>query len=293
VRVAGQVSLAVAVGLVVLTASAAAAQEPVRGGLGAGEDEVDLVGEMDPITPSEAPPLSTPVRSPSAPSTAPPQPPPPPMEPYWGVHPVTGEPCLALLEQASVAIGGELDTAWRVRIDEMLVDPRLDAVESRYCTGTGPVPVADPSAAARAFARSIPIPEPTPEIAPGIAVTGLPAYLVIANQDGFTVSETLAGFGPMQVTLEPMAFDVDWGDGATQRIDDGRTGVSWEQSQSDPSQAIDHIYIARDLDTVVTVDAEWTAAWSVGGFSGVVSGLSTDTSFALPVQEYRAVRVSP
>jgi hypothetical protein len=293
VRVAGQVSLAVAVALVVLTASAAAAQEPVRGGLGAGEDEVDLVGEMDPITPSEAPPLSTPVRSPSAPSTAPPQPPPPPMEPYWGVHPVTGEPCLALLAQASVAIGGELDTAWRVRIDEMLVDPRLDAVESRYCTGTGPVPVADPSAAARAFARSIPIPEPTPEIAPGIAVTGLPAYLVIANQDGFTVSETLAGFGPMQVTLEPMAFDVDWGDGATQRIDDGRTGVSWEQSQSDPSQAIDHIYIARDLDTVVTVDAEWTAAWSVGGFSGVVSGLSTDTSFALPVQEYRAVRVSP
>lgn len=215
------------------------------------------------------------------------------MEPYWGVHPVTGEPCLALLAQRSVEIGAELDIAWRVRIDEMLVDPRLDAVESRYCTGTGPVPVLDPSAAARAFARSIPIPEPTPEIAPGIAVTGLPAYLVIANQDGFTVTETLAGFGSMQVVLEPVAFDVDWGDGVSERIDDGRTGVSWEQSQSAPSQAINHTYIARDLDTVVTVDAEWLATWSVGGFSGVVPGLSTDTSFALPVQEYRAVRVSP
>jgi hypothetical protein len=213
------------------------------------------------------------------------------MEPFWGVHPVTGEPCLALLAQPSVVNGSALDIAWRVRIDEMLVDPRLDAVESRYCTGAGPVP--DPSAAARAFARSIPIPEPTPEIAPGIAVTGLPAYLVIANQDGFTVTETLAGFGPMQVALEPVTFDIDWGDGVTERIDDGRTGVSWEQSQSDPAQAIAHTYIARDLGTVVTVDAQWLATWSVGGFSGIVSGLSTDTSFALPVQEYRAVRVSP
>ncbi len=213
------------------------------------------------------------------------------MEPYWGVHPDTGEPCVALLAQPAVANGSELDLAWRVRIDEMLVDPRLAGVDARYCTGAGPVP--DPSGAARAFARSIPIPEPTPEIAPGIAVTGLPSYLVIANQDGFTVTETLAGFGAMQVTLEPVAFDIDWGDGTTERIADGRTGVSWQQSQSDPSAAISHTYISRDLEIVVTVEAEWLATWSVGGFSGIVPGLSTDTAFALPVQEYRAVRVTP
>lgn len=153
--------------------------------------------------------------------------------------------------------------------------------------------MADPSGPARAFVRLIPIPEPVPEIAPGIAVTGLPAYLVIGNQDEFTVTETLEGFGVMQVTLEPVAFDVIWGDGHTERVADGRTGVGWEQSQSNPEAAISHIYTGRDPDTVVSVEAEWLATWSVGGFSGIVSGLSTDTSFALPVQEYRAVRVAP
>jgi hypothetical protein len=207
------------------------------------------------------------------------------------VHPVTGEPCIGLLPSPGLDPGSELAVGWASRIADMIRDPRLAEAGSRYCTGPGPV--ADPSGPARAFARSIPIPEPRPEIAPGIAVTGLPSYLVIADQDGFTVTETLPGFGLMQVTLEPVAFDVDWGDGATERVTDGRTGVSWEQSQSDPGAAIRHTYTVRDLDTVVTIEAEWLATWSVGGFSGIVPGLAIDASFALPVQEYRAVRVAP
>jgi hypothetical protein len=218
-------------------------------------------------------------------------PPPPPAEPFWAVHPATGEPCIGLLPSPGLDPESELAIAWASRIADMIRDPRLAGADSRYCTRPGPV--ADPSGPARAFARSIPIPAPRPEIAPGIAVTGLPSYLVIADQEGFTVTETLPGFGLMQVTLEPVAFDIDWGDGATERVADGRTGVSWEQSQSDPGAAIRHTYTVRDLETVVTIEAEWLATWSVGGFSGIVPGLAIDTSFTLPVQEYRAVRVTP
>jgi hypothetical protein len=270
---------------------AAEGDTPVRGGLGGGDDEVVIEGSTGPApTPSHVRP-STPVTGPPGP----PAPPPPPLafEPMWAEDPETGAPCIELEGRPGVDVSGTMQAEWEARLLQMLQDPRLADVGGRFCDAEAAAPVLDPTVAAREFVRSIPIPEPTPEIAPGIAVTGLPSYLVIANQDGFTVTETLAGFGAMEVTLEPVAFDVDWGDGTTVRVDDGRTGVSWEQSQSDPAAAISHTYISRDLETVVTVEADWLATWSVGGFSGVVSGLSTDTSFVLPVQEYRAVRLTP
>jgi hypothetical protein len=214
-------------------------------------------------------------------------------EPIWGEHPETGAPCIRLEDRPGVDVNSSAPAQWEIRLLQMFGDPRLVDAGARFCDTEADAPILDPSPAAREFARSIPIPEPRSEIAPGIAVTGLPAYLVISNQDGFTVTETLAGFGLMQVSLEPVAFVVDWGDGTTERVEDGRTGVSWKQGQSDPAATISHTYIHRDLDTVVNVDAEWTAAWSVGGFSGIVSGLQAETSFPLPVQEYRAVRISP
>jgi hypothetical protein len=269
---------------------AAECDRQVGGTSGIGSDAANVGGTETCPSPTLRSPPSAPAPAPvSGPPPSPP--PPPPAEPFWAVHPATGEPCIGLLPSPGLDPESELAIAWASRIADMIRDPRLAGADSRYCTRPGPV--ADPSGPARAFARSIPIPAPRPEIAPGIAVTGLPSYLVIADQEGFTVTETLPGFGLMQVTLEPVAFDIDWGDGATERVADGRTGVSWEQSQSDPGAAIRHTYTVRDLETVVTIEAEWLATWSVGGFSGIVPGLAIDTSFTLPVQEYRAVRVTP
>jgi hypothetical protein len=262
-------------------------QPPVHGGF---KGNVRNVVELEGVGASAPAPDSSPTPASGNSGPSEPPPPPPPSEPFWGVHPVTGEPCVAQLAQPGLDPESELAVEWRQRTQAMFADPRLADVGSRYCTGTGPVE--DPSGPARSFVRTIPVPKPTPEIAPGIAVAGLPAYLVIGNQDGFTVTETLVGFGAMEVSMVPTAFDVDWGDGHIERVDDGRVGVTWEQSQSDPGAAISHIYTDRDLDLAVSVNAEWVANWSVGGFSGVVTGLTTDTSFALPVQEYRAVRVT-
>lgn len=216
------------------------------------------------------------------------QPPPPgSYEPVWSTRPDTGEPCIDLVYRSDVAPNSPLAIVWDVRTIDMTNDPRVDGADSPMCQPDVVAAAPDPTFAADAFVRRIPLPEPQLRIDPGFALTGLPTYLLIAEQGSFTVNETLTGWGAMTVGLRPTRFAVDWGDGTVDTITDGRVGAPHD---GDPSQQISHTYRLSDTGTIVSVASEWEATWQVGGFSGTVTGLVIDANLELPVREYRAVR---
>lgn len=212
-------------------------------------------------------------------------------EPMWGSHPDTGELCVDLLRSDSVTTDSPLGQIWEERALEMIADPLLVDVEYRWCDDTSNVAVAaDPTADARDFVRSIPLPAVEIAIAPGFAITGQPSYLVVDGQEPFEAVGGIPGFGPLEATLEPVAIRVDWGDGTTDLITDGRMGVPWD---GPPSERIAHTYIHAAPDLTVTVEVLWRAEWSVGVFSGTVSDLEVLAELDLEVRSLRSVRVAP
>ncbi len=212
------------------------------------------------------------------------------LEPSWGQQPETGDRCIDLTPRPGIDPGSELGIAWDIATLEMMVDPRLGDTANTFCDGA-PVDAAPrPHGAANAFVRSVTLPTPNLRIDPGFALTGMPAYLVIDGQDDFSRSDDLAGWGALTVDFETVAFAVDWGDGTTTLVDDGRIGAPYD---GDPTQQISHVYDQRGSDTEVVVTATWRAQWRVAGFSGAVEGLAIESRLALPVREYRAVRVAP
>lgn len=217
-------------------------------------------------------------------------------QPAWGTQPETGEACIDLRYRANVEPNSETAIEWERQTLQMTADPRLDGAADRWCDAAAAAAAPTPTLQATGFVRQIPLPQPQLAIDPGFALTGMPAYLVIGNQLGFTVTEDLEGWGPMQVDFTPTSFEVDWGDGTVENISDGRTGVRWNGPEA---QQISHVYVDSDRhrglagDNVVTVTSTWSADWSVAGFTGTVTGMIIDETFELPVREYRAVRGNP
>jgi hypothetical protein len=205
----------------------------------------------------------------------------------WGSAPETGERCVDLVYRPNIPPNSPLALEWELRTIEMVDEALAGGSSIGLCRPEDVLSPPTPTLAANDFVRRFPLPEPRPQIAPGFALTGLPAYLVIDGQVRFTVEEDLAGWGPMQVTLEPVRFVVDWGDGTVQTITDGRTGAAHD---GDPVEQISHTYRWNDPDAAVIVRADWRAEWQVGGFSGTVDGLTVDAVLELPVREYRSVR---
>ena len=212
------------------------------------------------------------------------------LEPVWGVHPETGEVCLDLVESGEVTVNDPIGLSWESRMLTMLHDARLEGVEHRWCDGSSSLLVADPSPQVHRFVRTIELPAPELWVAPGYALTGMPAFLQIEQQEPFEVDGTIVGFGGLEVVLAPQAFEVDWGDGTVEVIDDGRTGAAWD---GPVAEQISHTYVDTDEGSVVRVEAGWQAVWRVGGFSGVVDDLQVVGELDLPVQTRRAVRVAP
>jgi len=212
-------------------------------------------------------------------------------EPSWGTHPDTGELCVAVTQSPTVTVEDPLGQLWMERALEMIADPQLADVEYRWCDDTAITAIAaDPTAAARDFVRSIPLPTPELTIAPGFALTGQPAYLEVAGQDSFTVNGAIPGFGALDASLHPTAIVVDWGDGTTETVTDGRTGAAWD---GPAGQQILHTYVHARDDVTVTVQVLWEATWSVGGFTGTVSDLQAVGELGLEVRSLRSVRVAP
>ena len=142
-----------------------------------------------------------------------------------------------------------------------------------------------PSSSAQAgwaerFWQEVPLPAPAPRIAPGWAITGLPAYL---ETNGATTHRYLRDtpFGPMEITAAG-SYEVDWGDGTT-------TGPHAYEGRPWPEGRISHVYtwVGR-YDVVVT--ERWSARWRIGTQTGTLSQLTTTGRIAaFRVDEVQAV----
>jgi hypothetical protein len=236
---------------------------------------------------------SRPARRATPVSDGPPPPPPEDItyEPNWGTHPETGEPCIELTRVVRPGVANSsLAADYEHRLLTMMGDQRLREVEHNFCRDRAEDEGGEsPAAIAQAFVRSLGIPAPEPRIDPGWALTGMPAYLEIHGQEAFTHDEQIPGFGQLRVSFEPTYFEIDWGDGTTRVVDDGRTGAPYDGPES---QQISHTYADVDGGNVVRVDARWHATWRLAGFSGVVGGLQTSEEFPLEVREMQSVRTS-
>jgi hypothetical protein len=149
-----------------------------------------------------------------------------------------------------------------------------------------PCPPAEQSAYSGAEAvalrawEEVPLPAPRPQIAPGRAITGKPAYLETHNQTQFEAHrDTLVG------TLEIHAtgtYRVDWGDGET-------SGPHRSEGNPWPDGQIRHDYVNVGTYDVV-VSETWTATWRIGPWSGTLRDLRTVGRIEdFPVQEIQAV----
>ena len=212
------------------------------------------------------------------------------LEPSWGVQPETGDACIALVPRRDIDPTSDLSVDWELATLGMIADPRVGDPGNPFCDPAAAQAALRPHGAANAFVRSVTLPDPGIRIDPGFALTGMATYLEVEGLGGFVRSDELAGWGTLNVAFESVAIEVDWGDGTTSLVDDGRSGAAFD---GDPAEQITHIYDRRGPDTEVAVTAFWRAEWNIAGFSGVVDGLSVDAVLPLPVREFRAVRVTP
>lgn len=128
------------------------------------------------------------------------------------------------------------------------------------------------------------LPVPRPSIAPGWALAGQAGYLVLGAPLGASFSPQTPA-GTFSIQAQGVVY-VDWGDGTS----DGpytNAGAPW------PNGDITHVWESTGTYSV-TVTVYWTARWSYPplGLSGTLSGLSTTTTFDLPVRQIVSVRNS-
>ena len=143
--------------------------------------------------------------------------------------------------------------------------------------------VESPATYAGLFWRETLLPEPSPHIAPGRAITGMLAYLETRGELTHTYNQDTP-VGPLVITATGRYY-VDWGDGTT-------TGPHDFEGKAWPEGRITHQYIdVGSYDVVVT--ERWTATWRLGPASGVLSELRTTGRIDdFPVQQIQAVRYS-
>ena|SRR5581483_8689105 len=142
-------------------------------------------------------------------------------------------------------------------------------------------PAGNPVAMALQFWGEVPLPVPAPHIAPGRAITGLPAYL---ETEGMTAKDFGRGtpLGPISIGAHGR-FYVDWGDGTHDGPFDV-VGAPW------PDGTISHTYTKTGAYDVVVTE-RWTATWSLAGRGGPLGGLQTVGRISqFPVDEVQAVR---
>jgi hypothetical protein len=119
------------------------------------------------------------------------------------------------------------------------------------------------------YVRSMRLPSPRPEIsAPYGGLCGVEHSLNLHIDDvNPAFYDPSTDFGPMVVRFHGK-FTVDWGDG---------TKNVYRTSGGPHPSVIAHMWTDRGFYNI-TVTADWTAEWSLGGFSGVVGGFRTTGS---------------
>jgi hypothetical protein len=149
--------------------------------------------------------------------------------------------------------------------------------------GNGP-PVVDPAAISVAFWRTIPLPKPKPQLPPGYAVTGLPAYLVTGGTLHPAPYQANTPLGPLTI-IATGSYSVDWGDGSSPAW----TGPFREEGLPYPDGNIVHTF--DNVGTVtITVVENWTATWTLGPDRGVLPDLQTRATIPnLQIRQLQAV----
>lgn len=117
------------------------------------------------------------------------------------------------------------------------------------------------------YVRSMKLPSPRPETsAPNGGICGVVHTLNLHIDDvNPAFYDPTTEFGPMVVRFHGK-FTVDWGDG-TKNVYRNAGGPY-------PYSVISHSWTDRGFYNI-RVTADWTAEWSLGGFSGVVGGFQT------------------
>ena len=131
---------------------------------------------------------------------------------------------------------------------------------------TGPGILDTPASFAARFWQNVPLPEPSPQIQPGRAITGKFAYLETRGTTSHTFDLATTPFGPLYIVATGNYF-VDWGDGTT-------TGPHSQEGDPWPNGRITHEYLRVGTYDVV-VSERWTATWNFGAESGTLSELRT------------------
>jgi hypothetical protein len=145
-------------------------------------------------------------------------------------------------------------------------------------------PAVDPAAISVAFWRTVPLPKPDPQVPPGYAVTGLPAYLVTNGTLHPAPYQTNTPLGPLTIVATG-TYSVDWGDNSSPTW----TGPYRQEGQAYPNGTISHTF--DNVGTVtITVVENWTATWTLGPDHGVLPNLETRAAIPnLQIRQLQAV----
>lgn len=168
----------------------------------------------------------------------------------WAIGATTDPEAGGTLDEAQAAVrefteNGEL---WGACSADVVLDP--DDVAAMYWEGASSPP------------------PPTPlHVAPGRALTGLPAYLEIGGDNPYTETHDTP-LGVLTFSMTPR-YVVSWGDGATVET----------ESQGGPYPDGDLVHTYTDAEAItITVDAYWRTGWTLAGESGSLPERPVPTS---------------
>jgi len=141
---------------------------------------------------------------------------------------------------------------------------------------------ADITAVVRDYVRTLSMPVPKPQMSASEGITGARHSLDLHTQASRAFPNENTSFGQLKATAHG-SFTVDWGDGTKGTY--STTGAPW------PNSNITHFWTTRGTYNI-SVIASWSVDWSLGGYSGVITGLqTTGTINNWPVIEAQAVIV--
>jgi len=153
------------------------------------------------------------------------------------------------------------------------------------CPATpAPGAIINPQLLAENFWKTVPLPVPKPQVPPGYAITGMPAYLVTNSTVAPAPYVFATPLGPLRIQASG-AYFVEWDDPRTP----GWAGPFPFEGEPWPNGRIAHTYDDVGAATIV-VRETWTATWQLGTATGTLSALATTATIAnYPIHQEQAV----
>ena len=218
---------------------------------------VTIPGEV-PVAVSPRPvPVRPPVAAPAIPTTTVPTTTKPPL--VLTVVQGANGPCIANTAQNLAVLAA-------YTLVHIAVCPQAPAAPN------APVQVVDPTTIAVNFWKTIPLPVPAPSVPPGYALAGKVAYLVTGGTVDPAPFEDDTPLGLLTVKATG-SYVVNWGDSAASIW----SGPYTFEGLAYPDGKITHVYENSGTYTI-GLRENWSAVWSLAGYSGTVTGLSTSAT---------------